>query len=66
MPKRNRSALRLEGYMLVPEPKSKRRNLLIQPTLDTFLTNFAKKRGISVNETMNMAIKEFRDRHEGE
>jgi hypothetical protein len=54
-----------QGYKRNPEfveTKSKRKQLLIQPSVSDALESYAGKNGISVNETINIAIKEFLER----
>lgn len=54
-----------EGYKLNPEfieVKSKRVQLLLQPSIVEALKALAKKKGLSMNETANEAIKEYLER----
>ena len=48
-----------EGYKIVEESKTKRLQSLITPTTHTKLKRIAQRRGISVNEVVNMALKQF-------
>lgn len=48
-----------EGYKIVEESKTKRLQSLITPTTHEKLKKIAKRRGVSVNEVVNMAIKQF-------
>lgn len=57
-----------EGYKINPlyiETKSKRLNLLLQPSLVERVKAQAKKSGLSVNETISEAIREYLERVEG-
>lgn len=54
-----------EGYKLNPEfieVKSKRVQLLLQPSIVEALKALAKGKGLSMNETANEAIKEYLER----
>lgn len=54
-----------EGYKLNPEyieVKSKRVQLLLQPSTVEALKALAKEKGLSMNETANEAIKEYLER----
>lgn len=54
-----------EGYKLNPEyieVKSKRVQLLLQPSIVEALKELAKEKGLSMNETANEAIKEYLER----
>lgn len=54
-----------EGYKLNPEfieVKSKRVQLLLQPSIVEALKALAKEKGLSMNETANEAIKEYLER----
>lgn len=54
-----------EGYKLNPlyiETKSKRVNLLMQPSIVDRLKKLAQVKGTSVNEAINEAVKEYLER----
>ena len=54
-----------EGYKLNPEfieVKSKRVQLLLQPSIVEAFKALAKEKGLSMNETANEAIKEYLER----
>ena len=56
-----------EGYKVNPlyiETKSKRLNLLIQPSLLERVKAVADKAGLSVNETITVAIRQFLEKTE--
>jgi len=56
-----------EGYKVNPlyiETKSKRFNLLIQPSLAERVKAVAKSKGLSVNETITEAIREYLEKEE--
>ena len=50
-----------EGYVLKPEAKSERINLLIQPTLYKEAKKKAKKEKISFNELLCRAVRDYID-----
>ena len=54
-----------EGYKIVEESKTRRLQALITPTTHRKLKRIADRREISVNEALNIALKEFIER-EGE
>ena len=57
-----------EGYKINPlyiETKSKRVNLLIQPSLYERVKEHSKKTGISANETIIEAVRQYLDRQKG-
>lgn len=47
-----------EGFKIVPESKSKRLQLLLQPSLYTRIKDKAKKEKTSVNETIHNILNE--------
>lgn len=54
-----------EGYKVVEESRTKRLQALITPTTHEKLKRIADRRGISVNEALNIALKQFTE-SEGE
>lgn len=51
-----------EGYKINPlyiETKSKRVQLLMQPSLVTAVKELAKEKGVSMNELVSVALKEY-------
>lgn len=55
-----------EGYKVNPmfiEVKSKRVQLILQPSVVSAIKELAKKKGLSMNETINEAIQEYLERH---
>lgn len=57
-----------EGYKVNPlyiETKSKRVNLLMQPSIVDRMKERAKAKGLSLNEAINEAVKEYLEREEG-
>lgn len=57
--------LKKEGYKVSPkyiELKSKRYNALLQPSVFEAVKRKANKEGISVNEAVNRALKEYAER----
>ena len=55
-----------EGYKLNPEfieTKSKRVQLLLQPSVVDAIKAYAKKEGLSMNEAISQAIQEYVDNH---
>lgn len=44
------------------ETRSKRLNLLVQPSLHTKLKNMAKAQDVSINELIHKALEEYTDR----
>lgn len=56
-----------EGYKLNPlyvETKSKRVNLLMQPSIVERMKKTAQAKGLSLNEAINEAVKEYLEREE--
>lgn len=56
-----------EGYKLNPlyvETKSKRVNLLMQPSIVERMRKTAQAKGLSLNEAINEAVKEYLEREE--
>lgn len=51
-----------KGFVLAPEPKSKRLNLLMQPSLYEQVQQEAKRQKISVNEFFHVALREYFDK----
>lgn len=47
------------GFKLAPESKTKRLNLLIQPSLFESAQKQAAKEGVSVNELIHIALREY-------
>lgn len=61
-----RSSKAPDGYKLNPEyieTKSKRVQLLLQPSVVDAIKALAKEKGLSMNEAVNEAIKEYLQRH---
>lgn len=55
-----------DGYKLNPEyieTKSKRVQLLLQPSVVDAIKTLAKKQGLSMNETISQAIQDYVERH---
>lgn len=55
-----------KGYKLNPEyieTKSKRVQLLLQPSIVDAIKSLAKREGLSMNEAVNEAIKEYLHKH---
>lgn len=48
-----------EGYVLVPEGRSKRLQLLITPSLQERLKEIAKAENVSINEIANRALSDY-------
>lgn len=48
-----------EGFRLAPEGKSAHVHAILQPTTKKYLQQMAKKRGLSVNELINRALKAY-------
>jgi len=56
-----------EGYKINPlyiETKSKRVNLLMQPSVVDRMKKLSQERGISLNEAINEAVREYLEREE--
>lgn len=51
------------GYVLKPESKSRRVQTLIQPSVYEKLKTIADNKGISTNEAINNAIREYVERN---
>lgn len=47
------------GYKLVREPKSRRMQLLVRPTIADGLKAAAAEKGVSLNELANMVFEEY-------
>ena len=48
-----------KGYMIVPEPKTARIQLLVSPTMKEDLKRIALREGRSVNDLCNHALTEY-------
>ena len=51
------------GYAVMEEPKSRRVNTLLQPSVYEGIASYAKAHGISTNDAINTAIKDFIERN---
>lgn len=63
-PAEQNTAVPTKPNPLYIETRSKRLNLLIQPSLHTKLKNMAKAQDVSINELIHKALEEYADRGE--